>query len=122
MKTKFTKGPWQLKQNENCKHKDLQVWTKHGYMVGATVIKVDETRLDGESWLDMRDRTENARELAKEEANANVALIACAPDMYEMLVDILECAEDSHTEIHHSDLIHSLHDGINRLLKRARGE
>lgn len=43
-------------------------------------------------------------------------------DMYEMLESILECAEDSHSEIHHSDLIHSLHNNIKSILKRARGE
>lgn len=40
-------------------------------------------------------------------------------DMYEILQRVIECAEDSQNEIHHSDLIHSLHDDINKLLKRS---
>lgn len=123
MNTKFTPGPWQLKQNENCKRKDLQVWTKHGYMVGTTVIKVDETRLDGESWLDMRERTEEKREQAKEEANANVALIACAPDMYKAIEDLIGILE---TEVFERYGDPGLLDGdaaeYKQLLKRARGE
>lgn len=123
MNAKFTPGPWQLKQNENCKHKDLQVWTKHGYMVGTKVIKVDETRLDGESWLDMRERTEAKREQAKEEANANVALIACAPDMYEMLeskLDLIRCGIGANYSGDPKQNPKYLE--VVELLKRARGE
>lgn len=101
MSAKFTKGNWKI-FNER---------------VGV----VDES--DSQSFGMMQEiACVDMCNFGEQEGRANANLIACAPDMYEMLVDILECAEDSHTEIHHSDLIHSLHDGINRLLKRARGE
>lgn len=111
--SKFTEGPWILKQNDRCLSKDLQVWTKHGYLTGTTVIPIDETRLDGESWIEMRRRTDGDRQKSREEENANVALIAAAPDMYEMLQKILismECFHGVDT------------DEIEQLLAKARGE
>ena len=47
--------------------------------------KVSEIRNDGESWLDMRNRTEPERKAIDEERKANAKLISAAPEMFEAL-------------------------------------
>lgn len=49
-------------------------------------------------------------------------LIACAPDMYEMLEKVVQAKHETHCEIEHSDMLCDLHNEIESLLKRARGE
>lgn len=46
---------------------------------------VDETRLHGESWLDMRNRTQQERDAISDEVKANACLIAAAPELLEAL-------------------------------------
>ena len=50
--------------------------------------KVSEIRNDGESWLDMRNRTEPERKAIDEERKANAKLISAAPEMFEALLNI----------------------------------
>ena len=50
--------------------------------------KVSEIRNDGESWLDMRNRTEPERKAIDEERKANAKLIAAAPELLEALLNI----------------------------------
>lgn len=49
------------------------------------VAPVDEKRLSGESWLDMRERTQPCRERAEAEARQFALQCAAAPEMYEAL-------------------------------------
>lgn len=107
METKFTKGEWSVKYSNG----DAAVYYPHGFFTSANVIKVDDTRLDGESWLAMRDRTEVDRENATTESNANMNLIAAAPSMYDFIKSLLDVESLSMD-----------HDEIIALLKKARGE
>ncbi len=81
---KFTKGDWYAKPNER-NETTLQVFYPHGLLTSSGVIKVDDTKLVGESWIYMRERTKPLREAARVESNANMQLIAAAPEMYEFL-------------------------------------
>ena len=84
---KFTKGEWLVKIEDG----NAKVFYPHGFLTSANVIKVDDSRLDGESWIDMRERTKPARDTADDESNANMHLIATSPDMYEEIErDIIE--------------------------------
>jgi hypothetical protein len=116
MKEKFTEGPWVSDIRVGCcavyQENSRDEW-EHG-------LHQDERNIFYASYKNMALDPSYSRQA--EEAIANANLIACAPDMYEMLESIIECANDSQNEISHSDLIYSLHDDINKLLKRARGE
>jgi hypothetical protein len=46
---------------------------------------IDETRLQNESWLDMRNRTAQDRADLSEEVKSNARLIAAAPELLEAL-------------------------------------
>jgi len=84
---KFTKGEWVVKPNER-NPENMQVWYPHGFLTSAGVIPVSQERLSGESWFDCQERTKPQREKAKDESNANMHLIAAAPEMYELLDSI----------------------------------
>ena len=105
---KFTKGEWSVKIENG----DAKVYCPHGFLTSANVIKVDNSRLDGEGWIEMRDRTEPVRESAKAESNANVHLIAAAPEMYTTL----ECLLDRFAPYDEASI------EIGKLLAKARGE
>lgn len=51
---------------------------------------VSEIRNEGESWLEMRQRTEPERIAIEEERSANARLIASAPDLLQALNTLLE--------------------------------
>jgi hypothetical protein len=53
-----------------------KVWKGASIAVSVWVEKTDETRFRGESWLDMRNRTEPARLEAEIAAQGKAALIA----------------------------------------------
>jgi len=74
-----TPGPWViLGDNVGCA-------TGHVAFTTCNPRTIDETKADGESWLDMRDRTKAAREALAKEVMANARLIAAAPDMLAAL-------------------------------------
>ena len=83
MEKKFTKGEWCTKGSLiYCGEK----------AIGSTFYarKTDETRLSGESWLDMRKRTAAQREVdTKIEPEANAKLMAAAPEMLDVLISIV---------------------------------
>lgn len=84
METKFTKGNWELRERGiTCNSKlIITCWyTK----------KIDDEPLEGESWLDCRERTKEDRRIHYEvEPQANAKLVAAAPDMYEALLRLIE--------------------------------
>lgn len=51
---------------------------------------VSEIRNEGESWLDMRHRTEPERMAIDEEQDANARLIASAPDLLKACMDLMD--------------------------------
>lgn len=95
--SKFTKGPWKFSACD-------------GSITDFTKAENEIAIVSTEGW----------DELGMGFSNAN--LIACAPEMYEMLERVIECGNNAGGEIYHSDLISNLHGDINKLLKRARGE
>lgn len=112
METKFTKGRWYVVPTRFGSIEGANVYYPHGFLTSSNVIPIDEVRLDGESWIEMRDRTKKQRKESELESIANMHLIAAAPEMYEALEMIknewnLEC----------SDM-----DFIEMLLAKARGE
>jgi len=111
---KFTKGGWHAKPNEK-DETAIQVFYPHGFLTSSGVIKVDDTKLAGESWIDMRERTKPLRESARIESNANMHLIATAPEMYEMLEYVMKCAAMQ-------DNLTIDANEISKLLAKARGE
>ena len=115
---KFTKGEWiVLVESGNAK-----VYYPHGVLTSENVIKVDDSRLDGESWIEMRERTEPEREAAKAESNANMHLIAAAPEMYEMLSSLSEMMPMLDEQTHPQIEMDSVKYDIDSLLAKARGE
>ena len=88
MNTKFTKGPWIAKANES-------------YFDIGTPCAFSHNGIDERVCIGV---------MFEQEANAR--LIACAPDMYEML----EALKEDYP------LSHPISMKIDQLLKRARGE
>ena len=88
----------------------------YGYVTVNTVrfpVDPDEDRLDGESWLDMRKRTEQERTEAEAERLANMTLQEAAPDLYEALASI---------ENDDGRIPQAIWDMRNAALAKARGE
>ena len=121
----FTKGEWKVKYGHELNGiKSASVWYPHGFLTSANVIKVSDEQLEGESWLDMRERTEPDRVQAATESNANMELIATAgttatklAEMGYDAVKVLEVLPDLITAI-------ELDCGsdMRKLLEECRGE
>ena len=60
------------------KVKETQVFKNDKYLLSVSVEKVDDIRLDGESWLAMYKRTEGGRIAAQNEAERLARLIGYA--------------------------------------------
>lgn len=77
---KGTKGKWEVN--------DGVIKTNNGETICFAAVltsRIDEERLCGESWLEMRDRTKLDRENCAIEKKANALLISKAPEMLGML-------------------------------------
>ena len=87
MTDKHTKGPW---------HSDgIYVRNEGGLIAGAMIsvrlsAGIDETRLEGESWLSMRGRTQHLRDYDEDIEKDLLNLIAAAPEMLEILEKCLK--------------------------------
>ena len=82
METKFTKGKWKITNDGR------SIRTESEHIASCSIVRrTDETRLNGESWLDMMNRTAKQREIdVHTEPMANAKLIAAAPDLFEACV------------------------------------
>ena len=72
---KWTPGPWDILLPCGVVKKGGSVFP----------LAVDETRFDGESWLQMRERTELERSIREDEKRSNEVLALSAPELYEAL-------------------------------------
>lgn len=79
----FTPGPWDVSK--------IGTVFKNGVL---HPLRPDETRKDGESWIDMRHRIQPQLDAREAECEANARLIAAAPD----LLSALEWAVNSQPE------------------------
>ena len=127
LKEKFTKGEWYTTTDGDSEGiKRVLVNYPHGFLCSANVIKVDDTRRKNESWLNMRERTRQARIDAAIESNANQYLIAAAPDMYRELKTVRDLvsklAESGFSDVALLDELFITHHGRTLALKKAVGE
>ena len=95
-----TAGPWQVGDERRVYVPDIGKFIASAWWPG----KVDEIRQQGESWLDMRERTDPERNALKEAESANTRLIAAAPDM----VAALKAAQEMAGELEHIMEMHTL--------------
>ncbi|HCC80411.1 MAG: hypothetical protein Tp185DCM00d2C31949971_63 [Prokaryotic dsDNA virus sp.] len=112
METKFTPAPWD------------QVLPLGGVIKNGVnyPLSVSDEKLDGESWLDMRERTEPLRQERAREAEANIALQKAAPDLYEALHCLTEEVKKMKADIkNHPKMIGHLFEA-DAALAKARGE
>lgn len=56
--------------------KGNKVWLGQSVAVTVWPVRVDETKLNGESWADMRSRTKHIRAAVEEQAAIDAELIA----------------------------------------------
>lgn len=103
MKEKFTKGPWIVNDGKESAFLQGKITTKSQ---GHDVVICDTP----------------SPYFGSEVSKANANLIACVPDMYEVLEKVAQAQRDADYEIEHSDLLCALYDDIESLLKRARGK
>jgi hypothetical protein len=80
----YTQGEWKIRKNTK-----RFIESENGESICSCWIlrETDETKLDDESWLSMRERTEKQRLLDTEiEPEANAKLIAAAPELLESIL------------------------------------
>lgn len=81
-----------------------------------------EQRLEGESWLDMRNRTEHIRNEKELEMKANAKLIACAPEMLEMLENLIDVELFDLEKGEPTESYYQYFNQIEQLIKKATDE
>ena len=111
-KTKFTPGPWFIKQSE-------EIRSPYSTNVSSTRITILDT--PGGQYQSRHVIAQVAKGNGRGEANA--ALIAAAPEMYEILehyLDLIQKANDGDT-ISEQKIFEQSAD-IEKVLKKARGE
>lgn len=114
MSEKHTPGPWTLEAPWRVVANGINIastWTR----------RVDEERLDGESWLDMRTRVQPTLEAVKAEAEANARLIASAPDLLEALEAIVKRRVDCFIPELGGDELHDWTARATAAIAKAKG-
>jgi hypothetical protein len=94
MEFKGTKGKWNFDKTKNA----ITSEKVSGILATAWMTYKSEEieeRIDGESWLQMRERTDVIRAEKDIEQKANALLISKAPEMLEMLKQCLYRLENS---------------------------
>lgn len=120
MTAKFTKGPWVA----ICPEQRLLVGESKEHDITSYEVMSEKTRGElasegAKHYRKDKDNVDNIsianaywRDMSDEEAKANASLIACAPEMYEMLDKILNSAQPASDFYAEADA----------LLAKARGE
>ena len=96
-----------------------------GYVTVNSVrfpVDPDEDRLEGESWLDMRERTEQERREAKAERLANMTLQKAAPELYEQLNELIELDKSDLSGVEFKQIWQASLRSAKEVLAKARGE
>lgn len=89
-----TPGPWSVSKRPTAKD---GIEHAGGFVAFVAIPRtVSDERLDGESWLDMRQRTEGARIAVMAEQEANARVITTAPEMLALIKDEYACLADIH--------------------------
>ncbi|MGB1214863.1 MAG: hypothetical protein ACPG4X_15965 [Pikeienuella sp.] len=112
---KFTAGPLKAKGHS----------IYNGGKLIATVhlpFAIDEPRLDGESWVEMMERTKPEREARDIEGDANAHLIAAAPELYEALARGLRLLSVAVAQAGGNPETHDCCVEMRAALAKARGE
>lgn len=87
MEFKGSKGKWELRKDSLI----FSIQTNEFIANSCTLItRVCDERLNGESWLEMRKRTEPERIACHKEKLANAQLIATAPELLDALIILTE--------------------------------
>ena len=84
MEFKGTKGEWRVKHDTTHIECNNEIISIGGYL-----REYDDTQLDGDSWLAMRQRTTKDRQDILDEQLANAKLIAAAPELLKALQAVL---------------------------------
>ena len=100
--SKYTEGEWEAVGGQ------IKASGEHIITAWGLEGRVSEERKDGESWLEMRKRTDPDRVCAEIEGLANANLIAQAPAMHKELEKILTGLID--------------YPAIQRILDKVEGE
>jgi len=88
MSAQHTPGPWAVSQRPTAKD---GIEHANGFVAFVAIPRtVCDDREEGESWIDMRTRTEGARLAVADEQRANARLIAAAPDLLAVLREALD--------------------------------
>ena len=107
MEFKGTKGKWNFDKTKNA----ITSEKVSGILATAWMTyksKEIEERIDGESWLQMRERTDVIRAEKDIEQKANALLISKAPEMLKALLITIEELEDIDVLQNHRDYLITL--------------
>lgn len=115
MEFKGTKGKWIIE--------DSMIKNESKEVVAFTTTlskRVDDSRLENESWIDMRARIKPELEECATEKQANALLISKAPEMLEILTKLHDhYFNDIINNDFSSFALRSLMDECNKLIKEA---